>query len=88
VSGGGDVQAGTLPAGRYVTATHVGPPDQLIGVIGALLQWADELGLRWDRENTPMGERWGCRLESYKTNPVIQPDVTKWETDLVFRLAD
>lgn len=88
VPGDGDIQPGTLPAGRYVCATHVGSPDQLVGVIGALLQWADEHGLRWDREDTPMGERWGCRLESYKTNPVIQPDVTKWETDLVFRLAD
>ena len=27
-----DVTAGTLPAGRYVVTTHVGHPDQLVGV--------------------------------------------------------
>jgi effector-binding domain-containing protein len=88
VQGEGEVRPGLLPAGRFATVTHVGHPDQLVGVIGALLRWGDERGLRWDRADTPAGERWGCRIESYRTNPVIEPDLTKWETDLVFKLAD
>lgn len=32
--------------------------------------------------------RWGCRLEVYKTDPAEQPDTGKWETELLFRLAD
>jgi hypothetical protein len=31
---------------------------------------------------------WGCRLESYRTNPAEERDVTRWETELAFRLAD
>jgi hypothetical protein len=36
---------------------------------------------------SPEGERWGCRLEIYRTDPQAEPDMTKWETELAFRLA-
>ncbi|WP_163510399.1 GyrI-like domain-containing protein [Fodinicola acaciae] len=75
--------SGVIPAGRYATVTHVGPPSQLVDATAALLTWADQQGLTWDRD----GERWGCRLEIYQTDPTTQPDVTKWETDLAFKLA-
>ncbi|WP_163567161.1 GyrI-like domain-containing protein [Fodinicola feengrottensis] len=88
VPGDEDVRPGVLPAGRYVTVTHLGSPEQLVSVVRAVLEWGGERGLRWDREDTPAGEKWGCRLESYKTNPVIEPDMSKWETELAFRLAD
>jgi hypothetical protein len=29
-----------------------------------------------------------CRLELYKTDPAVEPDMNKWETELAFRLAD
>src|SRR6185369_3386157 len=35
----GDILNGQLPAGRYVTLTHVGNPDQLIDVTRYLLEW-------------------------------------------------
>jgi hypothetical protein len=60
----------------------------LIGVTGELLEWAAGEGLTWDMTETPDGERWGCRLEVCGTNPAAEPDMSKWETDLVFRLAD
>jgi hypothetical protein len=34
------------------------------------------------------GERWGCRLENYLTDPRQEPDMSKWVTQLAFRLAD
>ncbi len=34
-----------LPAGRYVTVTHVGPYSELVTVIKNLLDWAAERGL-------------------------------------------
>src|SRR5687767_11212199 len=37
VDGDGEVLAGVLPAGRYAATTHVGHPDELIAVTGALL---------------------------------------------------
>jgi hypothetical protein len=83
-----EVQAGVLPAGTYASLTHVGHPDELVEATTALLDWAAQQGLAWDMNETPEGQRWGCRLEVYKTDPAEQPDMTKWETELLFRLAD
>jgi len=87
VAGDGDVRSGMLPAGRYATVTHVGHPAELVGVTAALLDWAAQRGLAWDMTPGPEGERWGCRLEVLKTNPAEEPDMNKWETELVFRLS-
>jgi GyrI-like small molecule binding domain len=32
--------------------------------------------------------RWGGRLETYLTDPGEEPDMSKWVTELAFRLAD
>ena len=88
VAGEGEVVAGVLPAGRYASVHHVGHPDELVTVTGALLDWAAERGLRGDATETEEGDEWGCRLEVYNNNPADEPDMTKWETDLYFRLAD
>ena len=34
------------------------------------------------------GQRWGCRLEVYNTDPTEEPDMSRWEAELAFRLAD
>jgi effector-binding domain-containing protein len=86
VEGDGRVIAGVLPAGRYATALHLGHYDGLAGAVDSLLQWADAQGLEWDRSNADDGEHWGCRLENYLTDPRQQPDPSKWETELAFRL--
>jgi effector-binding domain-containing protein len=87
-TGDGDILTGVLPAGRYATVTHVGHPDDLVRVTGELLGWAAGHGLRWDMAETDRGQRWGCRLEVYKTDPDVEPDMARWETELAFRLAD
>ncbi len=84
----GDVRGGILPAGRFAVMTHAGAPETLAAATSALLDWARERGLAWDVSRTDAGERWGCRLESYLTDPVQQPDMSKWQTELAFRLAD
>jgi effector-binding domain-containing protein len=81
------VHAGVLPAGRYATLTHLGHPDELAGITAELLDWATQQGLRWDMADTADGQRWGCRLEIYHTDPAEEPDMRKWETELAFRLA-
>lgn len=83
----GPVRAGVLPAGKYVTLTHVGHPDQLVDVTARLLAWAADQGLAFDVEESERGDRWGSRLEIWHTNPAEQPDPSKWETELAFRLA-
>jgi effector-binding domain-containing protein len=83
-----DVTAGVLPAGRYASVSHVGHPDQLVRVTAELLVWAEKQGLRWDSAPSERGDTWGSRLEFHKTNPAVEPDMNKWETELCIRLAD
>jgi effector-binding domain-containing protein len=84
----GAVFAGILPGGRYVRYVHTGHPDDLIDVTAAVLSWADDAGLDWDMTETPAGQRWGCRLIVNITDPADEPDMSKCETELLFRLAD
>ena len=84
----GDIRGGTLPAGRFAVMTHTGAPETLAAATSALLGWAQERGLAWDVSQTDAGEKWACRIESYLTNPAEQPDTSKWQTELAFRLAD
>ncbi|MFC4606431.1 GyrI-like domain-containing protein [Streptomyces maoxianensis] len=84
----GDIGIAVLPAGRYVTVTHVGHPDQLFGVIQAVREWAEREGMEWDMTVVDGVERWAGRLESYLTDPRVEPDMSKWEVELAFRLAD
>jgi hypothetical protein len=42
----------------------------------------------WDVSQTDAGQKWGCRLESYLTDPAERPDASQWQTELAFRLAD
>ena len=88
ITGEGDVFADELPAGRYVTVTHVGHPAELVARTGELLEWAEEQGLAWDAADTRAGRRWGARLEVLHTDPRVEPDPTRWTTELAFKLAD
>ena len=80
--------ADVLPAGRYVTTTFTGHPDRLITVTGDLLGWADDQGLAFEQHTGSQGHVWGCRLEFYETDPMVEPDMNRWTTTLAFRLAD
>ena len=87
-AGEGEVISGVLPAGRYATVTHVGHPSELMEVTKALLDWAAGQGLTWDMSPEADGDRWGSRLEMLLTDPAEEPDMSKWVTQLAFRLAD
>jgi effector-binding domain-containing protein len=84
IDGNGEVLHSVLPGGRYATVTHTGHPDTLVTATGDLLQWAADRGLEWDAD----GNRWGCRLEEYLSDPADAPDMSQWETRLAFRLRD
>jgi len=91
VSGDGRVQSYVLPAGRYAFVQHVGHPGLLEDATRALLEWAEERGLSWDivpSAASAAGVRWVARVEEYLTDPVEQPDMEQWQTNLIFKLAD
>jgi effector-binding domain-containing protein len=83
----GEVISGVLPAGSYATLTYVGHPSELVGPTKALLDWAAAQGLTWDMSPGETGDRWASRLEIYLTDPREEPDMSKWVTELAFRLA-
>lgn len=66
----------------------MGHPSELVGATRALLDWTAAQGLTWDMSPGEAGERWGSRLEIHLTDPSQEPDMSKWETQLAFRLAD
>ncbi|SEB93791.1 effector-binding domain-containing protein [Rhizobiales bacterium GAS191] len=84
----GPVLGGILPAGRYSTLIHRGPYDGLVDANAALLKWVADSGLTVDVTQTPAGDKFGCRLEIYLTDPRTEPDPEKWETEVAFLLAD
>jgi effector-binding domain-containing protein len=88
VTGDARVIDGVLPGGRFASVTHHGHPRGLLEVTAALLDWGTANGVVWDMSATDGGERWGMRLELYKTDPAVEPDLNQWDTELVFRLAD
>ena len=63
-------------------------PSELMAATKALLDWAAGQGLTWDMSPGEGGERWDSRLEIYQTDPGQEPDMSKWVTQLAFRLAD
>jgi effector-binding domain-containing protein len=87
VDGDDRVLAGVLPAGRYATLRYTGHPDGLVGPTESLQEWAGQHNLTWDLAQTEDGERWAARLEIYETDPAVEPDMTKWTTQLAFRLS-
>jgi len=69
-----------LPAGTYAMMLHTGHPDELEEAAARLLAWAEGKGIRWK----VAGDRWAGRVEWYYSDPEIEPDMTKWETELAF----
>src|SRR5215475_12200848 len=55
VSGDNRVSAGVLPAGRYASLVYTGVTNGIAGN-RALLDWAKEQGITWDRWNTDKGD--------------------------------
>jgi effector-binding domain-containing protein len=81
----GRVRPGLLPAGRYASLVYSGS-----GLAGnrALIVWAKENGLRWDRWDDPKGDAFRARYETYLTDPKVEPRKTKWQVEVAIKLAD
>lgn len=87
LEGNGRVTAGVLPAGRYATLIYTGVHNGITGN-KALIEWAQENGLTWDRWDVENGDAFRARLETYLTDPDDEPDLEKWEIEVAIKLAD
>lgn len=84
LKGDGRIISDVLPPGRYATTLHVGHPDGLMQATADLLSWAEENGIMWQVD----GSQWAGRVERYFSNPIDDPDMNMWKTELAFLSAD
>jgi effector-binding domain-containing protein len=82
------VKFGTLPGGRFISLRWHGHPDKLEKVTGVLIGWLRLTGQDMDMETRGDSDHFACRLEIYESDPVEEPDMTKWVTELAFKLKD
>lgn len=88
LSGDGRINADILPAGRYASVLYTGDYSGLMEANRVLVEWAKENGIAWDRWDSPQGDTFRSRFETYITDPGEEPDPTKWETEVAIKLAD
>ena len=81
--GDGRIIAGSFPAGKYVTAKHMGPYTGLPNSHMGLENYLQKHGLKEKVVTGEHGQKWGTRIESYITTPDEVADQSKWETDLL-----
>ncbi|MFN8377920.1 MAG: GyrI-like domain-containing protein [Anaerolineae bacterium] len=79
------VKPGILPAGQYASLIYSGS-----GLAGnkALVEWARDNGLAWDRWEDARGDAFRSRYERYLTDPKIEPRKKRWDIEVAIKLAD
>jgi effector-binding domain-containing protein len=88
IDGDDRVIGGVLPAGRYAVLSYVGDYSGLVEANAALQEWVAAEGHQVDQRPTGRGDAFGGRVEFYPTDPEEEPDSSKWQTDVAYRLAD
>lgn len=76
---------GSLPAGTYVVGRHTGSPDQIPDSHAKVQEWAKDNGHRLDALRDDSGTLWTGHAEHFLTDPSVQPDPSKWVTELLFK---
>jgi effector-binding domain-containing protein len=79
------VTPSVLPAGNYASLIYT-----RYGMRGnkALINWAKENDIHWDRWDDPAGDAFRCRYEAYLTDYRIEPRKSQWQVELAIKLAD
>jgi len=85
VAASGPVKLDVLPAGRYVHLTY---SRYALRANKALIGWAYEQGLTFDRWDTKAGDAFACRYEAYLTDYRLEPLKKRWQVDLAIKLVD
>ena len=53
----------------------------------ALIEWARDNDVRFDRQDVPEGDQFACRYEAYLTDPKVEPRKTKQEVELAIKVS-
>jgi effector-binding domain-containing protein len=73
----GQVRPSQLPSGPAAIAVHAGPYETLSQTYAAIEAWLSSTG------RTASGPPW----EIYLTDPSVEPDASKWLTEVIFPLG-
>jgi effector-binding domain-containing protein len=84
LSGDQRVIVDTLPGGQYATVIYTGNPAQLVEANAALQKWGGRNGIKWQESKVDRGTAWASRLETYLTDPAIEPDPNTWQTEIAY----
>jgi effector-binding domain-containing protein len=85
VTGDSRVTPGVLPAGKYASLTYT---RYGMRANKALITWAKQHEIRWDRWDDPAGDAFHCRYEAYLTDYRIEPRKSEWKVELAIKLVD
>lgn len=90
LTGNQRVFTGVFPAGAYAVAIYTGTVrgKGLMRATGEFLDWAKENAIPWQTRLVDGAEWWDARIENYLTDPDIEPDLKKWQTELAFKVAE
>ena len=85
LEGQGRIKPGSLPKGRFATLVYRGN-----GLRGnqALMNWATDHEIRFDRLVTGDPESYTCRYEAYLTDHRSEPRKLLWDIELSIKIAD
>jgi effector-binding domain-containing protein len=86
--GNGRIEPGYFPPGRYLKLTHMGHYSNLRQAHMFLESWVGENGLVLDQQMLNGDVLWSGRSEFYINDCERVPDPEKWQTDILFLLAD
>jgi effector-binding domain-containing protein len=70
----GRIQFKDIPAVQALKGTYFGPYDAMAGMYNSMDEFVKEFGLKTN----------GGPIEMYITDPTLEPDTAKWETDIYF----
>ncbi len=84
LAGEGRIQPGSLPKGRYASLVYRG--NGLRGNV-ALMKWATDHAIRFDRPAAGDAESYTCRYEAYLTDYRIEPRKLLWDVELSIKVV-
>jgi len=84
----GRIVSGEIPAGRYATVIHHGHPDRMTETLRVLDEWLEQENLRPRLDTTDGETTWAGRFEFYRTDPQVEPDLERWETEVAYLLDE
>lgn len=83
----GPFHTGSFPAADYLQATWRGPLDRMRDVHVIIIQSANFMRLSIDSARDEKGLHFGCLLNVFRVGELTEPDASRWETDILFRLG-